>query len=47
MGRYVEETTHFLLETWLQATLTDYGHLLLAIILCGWFVRRYCSRVGA
>lgn len=30
-----------LLDRWQQATLMDYGHLILAVVLLGWFITRY------
>ena len=29
-----------LLEQWQGATLMDYGHLVLAVVLVGWFIAR-------
>lgn len=33
-----------LLEKWQNATLVDYGHLVLAVVLLGWFFTRLNSR---
>lgn len=33
-----------LLEKWQNATLVDYGHMVLAVVLLGWFVSRLNSR---
>jgi len=30
----------YLLEQWQHATLMDYGHMVLAVVLLGWFVAR-------
>ena len=36
LGRSLE----FLFERWTTATLTDYAHLALAVVLVGWFMTR-------
>jgi hypothetical protein len=33
-----------LLDTWHQATLADYLHMALAVVLVGWYVRRMSPR---
>lgn len=33
-----------LLEHWQQATIVDYGHMVLAVVLLGWFITHYHSR---
>lgn len=37
MDVYVEK----ILETWRGATLTDYAHVILAIVVVAWFITRY------
>lgn len=39
MDYYVE----FLLEKWQSATLIDYAHAVLAIVILGWFVSKTCD----
>ena len=44
MERWANHIVGSLLETWQEATLTDYGHLLMAVIIAGWFIGRYFPR---
>ncbi len=40
----MDKLTHLfgvLFDRWQQATFVDYGHLVLAVVLLGWFVTRY------
>ena len=44
VDHFMRDSTRYLLDSWQHATLTDYSHLVLAAILCSWFVSRYWSR---
>ena len=41
---FIRDSTRKLLDTWQHATLTDYSHLALAVILSGWIISRYWGR---
>lgn len=46
MSYQLREATLYLMETWQQASLTDYAHMVMAVVLCGWFIGRFGRQLG-
>jgi len=46
MSYQLRDATFYLLEIWQQASMADYAHIVLAIVLCGWFIGRYGRQFG-
>ena len=44
MERWLAEFFEYLMTTWREATPTDYLHLILGVIVAGWFYTRYFPR---
>ncbi len=42
----ITNSVGLLLNHWQQATLVDYGHMILAVVLAGWFLTRIQQRVS-
>ena len=46
MSYQLREVTIYVIEMWTQASLADYAHLVLAVIICGWFFGRFGRKLG-
>jgi hypothetical protein len=44
MERWTQELFDYLMTSWQDATLHDYGHIVLGVIVTGWFLGRYFPR---